>query len=459
MAKRRNAPALFELLRESNSTRTGQVGNEDMRSQIGAGVVKNTAPRPAGHPAVVAKAKATEQEAKQDAIKAEQAAAQDKASAKLEPNGTADSVVEPKHSDALGIEMDSLMSMPEFKAGKPVAPKPEAEATQEPEPEPEPKPEPAPILEPVATTEQPKLKSAVVKPKGAPKHKRTPKAQAKPPVVLATSKVDVTTEADTKASPVSRPVESKPLVAQPVSRADEPFEMNDTEQPDPKAAGQQVKVNGNQIELTPVRLGIFGAFILLLFFAVFVIGNWTGRSELQKELEPQLREDADSTLQNFGEGATGQDDRPIDPLQIVSDMEFVTPSAVTQPSTTPQQTPQDEPDQGIPEQVLNEDSRVAGSNYLHLAALADSEEARRLQIFLSENGIKSYIRVGPRGGRTVHEIITLVGIPSEGWSTSTQKLSHVREIRRLGGIWFNEHGGSIDYSRANQSQWYKKPPQ
>ncbi|PHQ82333.1 MAG: hypothetical protein COB69_02195 [Phycisphaera sp.] len=459
MAKRRNAPALFELLRESNSTRTGQVGNEDTRSQIGAGVVKNSAPRPPGHPAVVAEEKAAEQ-AKQDAIKAEQAAAEAKANAKLQTKVAADTIVESKQSAPLGIEMDSLMSMPEFKAGRPIAPKPEAVAPPKPKAEPKPAPKPEPTPEPVAAPEPVKPKPVVVKPIQEPKkHKRTPKTKAETVVVATPSKVDVTTEADTKSTPVSKAIEPKPL-AEPVASPAIPTEMKDTERPVPKAPGQQAKVSGKQIELTPVRLGIFGAFILLLFFAMFVIGSWAGRSELQKEQQPQLIKAADSTLQNFGGGTAGQDDRPIDPLQIVRDMEFVTPSVVTLPATTPEQTPRDEPETSVPEQeVLNEDSRIAGSNYLHLAALADSEEARRLQIFLAENGIKSYIRVGPRGGRTVHEIITLVGIPSAGWSTSTQKLSHVREIRRLGGIWFNEHGGSIDYSRVNQSQWYKKPPQ
>jgi hypothetical protein len=479
MAKRRNAPALFELLRESNSTRTGQVGNEDMRSQIGAGVVKNSAPRPPGHPAVIAEAQAVEQ-AKVDAVKAEQAKQEAKAQAKLQAEVKSGSVDERIAKDQLGIEMDSLMSMPEFKAGRVAASKPEPESTSQPTTKNAQALETKSVLktasEPMSKIVSEPEPDAAPKPIGPPRLiksnatsitsrlKKKPEAKAMPPADVpmteSASKVDVTSEIETKpktsqsravSEPIAKPIEEsveKPAVA---------TEQKKPEKPAAKIRGQQIKVGGNQIELTPVKLGIFGAFILLLFFAMFVVGSWAGRSELQKEQEPQLREAAEKSLQDF-DGMNGQDDRLIDPLQLAQDAEFVLPSVVDSPQTTPEQVPESTPETSTPEQILNEDTRVEGSNYLHLAPLADSEEARRLQIFLAEYGIQSYIRVGPRSGRTVHELITLVGIPSEGWSTSTEKLSHVREIRRLGGIWFKEHGGSIDYSRANQSQWYKAPP-
>jgi len=475
MAKRRNAPALFELLRESNSTRTGQVGNEQMRSQIGAGVVQNSAPRPPGHPAVIAKAKADEQ-AKTDALKAEQEAELAKAQAKLNPEKAADSG---STSGDLGIEMDGLLAMPEFKAGRAVDPLPEPEATNEAEPESETPAEPEvvakPVSEPVSQPESKPVSKPVATPKapkskpGGKKAKQTKKAEtpSQPKTEPSVSKVDVTSEIESKPnSSLPRVVAGAPekhSAEQVDSKPESPgveSEPKQTDQPSAKQA-QQIKVGSKQIEVTPIKLGIFGAFILLLFFAMFVVGSWAGRSELEKEREPQLYKDAERTLKNIDD-ESGEQSRPIDPLQIARDQEFVPPTVNNEqaeaPAQTPSQTPTNTQPEIEPDQIANVDTRIPDNNYLHLAALTDSEEARRLQIFLAENGIESYIREGPRGGRTVYELITLVGIPSEGWSTSTEKLSHVREIRRLGGIWFNEHGGSIDYSRANQSQWYKAPP-
>ena len=222
-----------------------------------------------------------------------------------------------------------------------------------------------------------------------------------------------------------------------------------------------------QFGLTPVKLGMFGAFAVLLIFAIFVIAYSLGKSDAREELKDPMRDEASKTLAGMdGEGASGEgaEDRPIDPLQIAQDDEFIKPGIITPPQgddqadDSAQETPAPPP-ANQPIEITNEDTREPGVNYLHLAPLADAEEARRLQIYLAEHGILSYIRTGDRGGRTVHEPITLVGIESDGFKTSTRKISHEREIQRLGGIWFQEHGGSVDYSRPNQWVWYKAPSQ
>lgn len=465
MAKRRNAPALFELLRETNSTKSGQVGNEQMRERLGGGAVDNSAPRPPGHPSVIA-AKEAEERAQREAAEAER-----KAEEALASQVASEKVLEAKGGDNLDINMDALLSMPSFKAGRAV------EASEPKTPEPEAKAaepadsgqqaEQAKTSEPEKQVEQPDVKQK-------PDNKKKPEKKPEPKVIKPEpvnepeakieSKVDVTSETDVKPAKPAADTGVTPAVA-----SKEPGTTSEhSEDKGAEAASHvdQRPVALGQFGLTPVKLGMFGAFAVLLIFAIFVIAYSLGKSDAREELKDPMRDEASKTLAGMdGEGASGEgaEDRPIDPLQIAQDDEFIKPGIITPPQDddqddSAQETPAPPP-ANQPIEITNEDTREPGVNYLHLAPLADAEEARRLQIYLAEHGILSYIRTGDRGGRTVHEPITLVGIESDGFKTSTRKISHEREIQRLGGIWFQEHGGSVDYSRPNQWVWYKAPSQ
>lgn len=536
MAKRRNAPALFELLRESNSTKSGQVGNESMRERLGAGSVKNTAPRPPGHPAVKA-AKEAEERARREAEEAERRAKEALAAQVAE-----EKVLEAKSSDDLDLDVNALLSMPEFKAGRPVdsakttpakpeptsdtkapnniakvAPARDAKSEAQPEtqsetkaesksetkadsrprprfkakfkgkkpiaePKPEAKPEHQSVSQPEAGVETPPQAKPEANPETKPEAKsesHAPETVKVPPVSSAepakkgASKVDVTSEADVTSvdsvSPKPQTGDQAPDEASSVEPKPEVVSSDESEAPrDPSThpAGEN-RVVGGQFGMTPVKLGMFGAFALLLIFTIFVIAYSLGKSDAREEIEPQLREQAGNTLAGIeGDSAPARgEDKPIDPLQIARDEDFIKPGIVTPPAAAQTRDEDDASDAQAttqadePLEITNTDSREPGVNYLHLAPLADEEEARRLQIFLAQHGIQSFIRTGERGGRIIHEPITLVGIESAGFKTSTRKISHEREIQRLGGIWFREHGGSIDYSRPNQWVWYKAPSQ
>ncbi len=467
MAKRRNAPALFELLRDSNSTRTGQIGSEQLRTQLGGGTVKNTAPRPPGHPALKA-----EQEASAEAEQSEKAEQADDSQA-LASQVASETVVESKQSASFtsadtGSEVDPLLSMPTFKAGRKVAPKAEPEAkASTPESKPEArtdsKPEPTKTPEPVV------------------KQVETPKAESKP---------EPKPEARIEAPKVERTVEpevggSKPGKASKPDSTPEPEKMPETEAeapalPQDEVAAEEegfdqakyplVKRVGNQMTFSTFTVGMIITAIPVIILVAYLIGTLVGTSTTKRDLAPMLRDQAENELSGLDvqpNPNTGEDASLRDPLNLTRDPEFTSPQGVVPTIAEPEgateqagaaDTGEEAAEESGPAntvQITNEDTRVDGQNYLHLAPLADPEEARRLQRFLAENGIQSFIREQYRGGRLGHEIITLVGIPSDEWSTSTKKIDHEREVKRLGGIWFSDFGGSIDFSRDNQSVWYK----
>ncbi|GAB5497018.1 MAG: hypothetical protein Phyf2KO_20980 [Phycisphaerales bacterium] len=454
MAKRRNAPALFELLRETNSTKSGQVGNEQMRERLGGGAVDNSAPRPPGHPAVIA-AKEAEERAQREAAEAER-----KAEEALAAQVASEKVLEAKSGDNLDLNMDALLSMPSFKAGRDVessAPEPDEPELKAPEQKKAPEPEEKAEKQEVEKKPEKKPEPKVIEPVQNSEPEKDPEPKVE-------SKVDVTSEADAKPSKSVALADETPAAATDSGVV--------TEDPDAKASkvespADRKPVAVGQFEMTPVKLGMFGAFAVLLIFAIFVIAYSLGKSDAREELKDPMRDEASKTLAGMeGEGTSGAgvEDKPIDPLQIAQDDDFIKPGIITPPQNDDRADDSADlnpvpPPANQPIEITNEDTREPGVNYLHLAPLADAEEARRLQIYLAEHGIMSFIRTGDRGGRTVHEPITLVGIESEGFKTSTRKISHEREIQRLGGIWFQEHGGSVDYSRPNQWVWYKAPSQ
>lgn len=490
MAKRRNAPALFELLRETNSTRSGQIGGEQLRTQLGGGTVKNTAPRPPGHPAL----KADQNESAETV--SDEKTPESQGPDELATQVASETVVESKKVSqekppSEGSEIDPLLSMPSFKAGRSVAAKPD--------PKPESKPESAantvsetntkdePVVASTPKGELPKTVVPVPEPKPErPRVERTteaevgggkPKPQKPEPQKSASQKTEpklksVTVAPATESAPdadsedVKTPVEAQSetdseaeVVAESVAPAGE---FDQSKYP-------LMKRVGNQLTFSTFTVGMIVTAIPVIILVAYLIGTLVGTSETKKDLEPMLRDQADSSLLGIeGQPKSGADEDTTlrDPLNLTRDPEFTSPEVIV-PETPPAvaqneldaeqaaQTGEEASEAGNTVQVTNVDSRVDGQNYLHLAPLADSEEARRFQTFLAENGIKSFIREQYRGGRLGHEIITLVGIASDEWSTSTKKIDHEREVKRLGGIWFRDFGGSIDFSRDNQSVWYK----
>jgi len=443
MAKRRNAPALFELLRDSNSTRTGQIGGEQLRTQLGGGTVKNSAPRPPGHPALKEEAEAKSIDSKP--AEPVPVAAQVASDAVVEAKQASD--LDPK---LIGSEVDPLLSMPSFKAGRSVSEKPEPKVTKA-VPIASTKPEPA--QEPVpAKAPEPEMKPVVVKPTPEPKPKAEPRPEPKVEVTKPAEVAKSAPTAETKAEPKSS--------VEPAPEAETP----ETDSAEFESRHPLVRRVGNQMSFSTFTIGMIVTAIPVIMLIAYLIGTGVGKSTAKKEMGPLLGEQADHSLSGIDgqpRPNAGAEDRPVDPMNLARDPEFQSPEPIV-PVTPPEaQTKQAEEqakaaeDANKPIQITNEDTRVTGENYLHLAPLADPEEARRLQVFLAENGVQSFIREQYRGGRQGYELITLVGIPSSEWSTSTKKIDHEREVKRLGGIWFKDFGGSIDYSRDNQSVWYK----
>ncbi len=437
MAKRRNAPALFELLRDSNSTRSGQIGGEQLRTQLGGGTVKNSAPRPPGHPAL-----------------------KEEASKPLEPTPIAaqvatESVVESKQAGETdrhfpGSEVDPLLAMPSFKAGRAVAAKPEPTTETKPEPEiPSGEVDPQPV-ERVTVTKapEPEMKPVVVKP--------TPEPAAR--------KAKFGSKPGHKAPGFGDRAEPAPdsKSESPSDDASPPEETQLAPEDVPQKSPLMRRV-GNQMTFSTFSVGMIVTAIPVIILVAYLIGTVVGGDAAKKDVAPLLREQADSSLSGLDgqpRPNNGAEDRPIDPMKLAQDPAFKSPEEVVPVPPPVGQGEQSsgqgtaEPETQKPIQITNEDTRIVGQNYLHLAPLADPEEARRLQAFFAENGVASYIREVIRGGVQGYEVITLVGIPSEGWSTNTRKIDHATEVKRLGGIWFKDYGGSIDFSRDNQSQWY-----
>lgn len=429
MAKRRNAPALFELLRDSNSTRSGQIGGEQLRAQIGGGVVPNAVPKPPNHPSLKTPPPETtgEKTPEQPAGLSVPVAGQVASEAVVESKEVAPTVPPPAALDA--PEAAPLAAMPSFRAGRSVAPKPEAK----PESRPETKPEP--VVVKIVPPEVPKPEPKPAQP--APVDKAEPKIEREPFAEPAPTPEKVS--------------EAEGAVLEPEDGADE------------GEALPLIRRQGNQLTVSTFAVGTAATACLLLLLVAYLVGTAVGNSQGKSELEPMVRDQADTALQtpdgqgipSIGTSPAGRDDRPIDPVRLTPDPQERRPvAAVPTEETKPEVA---KPEARGPEtvQITNEDTRIPGQNYLHLAVLADGEEARRLQAYFAEHGIATHIREQFRGGRQGHEIITLVGIASEEWSTSTRKIEHEREVKRLGGLWFRDFGGSIDFSRDNQSVWYK----
>ncbi len=440
MAKRRNAPALFELLRDSNSTRSGQIGGEQLRTQLGGGTVKNSAPRPPGHPALKEEAEAKALESRP--VEPTPIAAQVASDAVVESKQAAQ--IDPKLA---GSEVDPLLSMPSFKAGRRVAEKPE--------------PKPAKAA-PAVSIKPPSGKESAVKEPAAPT--KAPEPEMKPVVVKPTPvpkpKLEVTKPAE-----VAKPAPTAASKAEPESLVEALPE--ETPEPDTDEFEQKyplMKRVGNQMTFSTFTIGMIVTAIPVIILVAYLVGTGVGKSTAKKEMGPLLGEQADHSLSGLDgqpRPNAGGEDRPVDPMNLARDPEFKTPEPIV-PVVPPEEQAKRAEEQAKaaeevnkPIQITNEDTRVTGENYLHLAPLADPEEARRLQVFLAESGVKSFIREQYRGGRQGYELITLVGIPSSEWSTSTKKIDHEREVKRLGGIWFKDFGGSIDFGRDNQSVWYK----
>jgi len=490
MAKRRNAPALFELLRETNSTRSGQIGGEQLRTQLGGGTVKNTAPRPPGHPALKAEQEKTAETATGEKTPESQGPDE------LATQVASETVVESKEVSqekppSEGSEADPLLSMPSFKAGRSVAAKPEPKPETKPESKPdntaetetEPKAKDEPVVASTPKGELPKTVVPVPEPKPErPRVERTTEAEVggskpEPQKPEPQKSESQQTGPKLKSVTVVPATESAPDAdteeVQAQAEADSEEEVA-PESAAPAGAFDQSKYPlmkrvGNQLTFSTFTVGMIVTAIPVIILVAYLIGTLVGTSETKKELGPMLRDQADSSLLGIeGQPKSGADEDTTlrDPLNLTRDPEFTSPKVIV-PETLPAvaqteedaeqaaQTGEETSEAGNTVQVTNVDSRVDGQNYLHLAPLADSEEARRFQIFLAENGVKSFIREQYRGGRLGHEIITLVGIASDEWSTSTKKIDHEREVKRLGGIWFRDFGGSIDFSRDNQSVWYK----
>ncbi len=490
MAKRRNAPALFELLRETNSTRSGQIGGEQLRTQLGGGTVKNTAPRPPGHPALKAEQEKTAETATGE--KTPELQGPDELATQV----ASETVVESKEVSqekppSEGSEADPLLSMPSFKAGRSVAARPESKPESKPdntaETDTEPKAKDEPVVASTPKGELPKTVVPVPEPKPErPRVERTTEAQVgesksklqKPePQKSESQKTGSKLKSVAVApAPKSAPNADTEEVKTPVEARTETDSEAEVVAESATQAGEYdqskyplMKRVGNQLTFSTFTVGMIVTAIPVIILVAYLIGTLVGTSETKKELEPMLRDQADSSLlgiEGQPKSGAGEDTTLRDPLNLTRDPEFTSPKVIV-PETPPAvaqteedaeqaaQTGEETSEAGNTVQVTNVDSRVDGQNYLHLAPLADSEEARRFQIFLAENGVKSFIREQYRGGRLGHEIITLVGIASDEWSTSTKKIDHEREVKRLGGIWFRDFGGSIDFSRDNQSVWYK----
>lgn len=440
MAKRRNAPALFELLRDSNSTRSGQIGGEQLRAQIGGGMVPNAVPKPPNHPSLKSPPPETPE---QNGGLSVPVAGQVASEAVVESKEVSPTVPPPAALDA--PEAAPLAAMPSFRAGRSVPTKPEAKPESKPdakietppEAKPETKPEPKP--EPKAVRVAPPVVGPEV-----------PKAEPKPVKSVPAPKAEPKVEREPFAKPAEQPSDEDPKAAE-VESEGVPGEASE--------ALPLLKRQGNQLTVSTFAVGTAATACLLLLLVAYLVGTAVGNSQGKSELEPMVRNQADTALQApEGQGIPSigtREDRPIDPMRLSPDPQVSRPIAVTPPAE--QAAEEAKPEAKGPEtvQVTNEDTRVPGQNYLHLAPLADSEEALRLQAYFAQHGIATHIREQFRGGRLGHEIITLVGIPSEEWSTSTKKIEHEREVKRLGGLWFRDFGGSIDFSRDNQSVWYK----
>lgn len=112
-----------------------------------------------------------------------------------------------------------------------------------------------------------------------------------------------------------------------------------------------------------------------------------------------------------------------------------------------------------PRPSVTTDTRVAGSNYLLIAANLPEAEAIRAAEFLTANGVPAVAVTGDASARgRTFKVYSLLEIRPDEYSAKSQlRAQHKADVARLGQIWQREHRGASSFAE-NQTLWEKFKP-
>lgn len=233
------------------------------------------------------------------------------------------------------------------------------------------------------------------------------------------------------------------------------------------------------ISMPVARLYFAAAGVIIVLALVWLVAYRTGYTTANRELEPYLnRETSDPNVNDPLEGRSrqalgpdrsgpsgaGQGD-PAKPSPKPDPGSQGQPPSPAPPKPTPPKPapPKDEGTRNPPKAPMPPpDTRVAGHNYLLIAANLPLSEARRAALFLTENGVPcAAVPVDP-GAEEAKDppsnVYSLMGIPGAEYSSRwKERTDHQREVARLGQIWQKQHKGSSNFAQS-QTMWQKYKP-
>lgn len=416
MAKRRNAPALFELLRAS-----GTDGGTP-----GISAPPTTRPAPTPTPTTTANTGQTTDGSEHRPARAASVPASGEAEVTTTGNGS-----------------KLALSTPRFSEQRAAAPASGALSTR-----------PAGSAAAVSTSTPSKItpsKPAALKPTTVP---------------APTKSVEAKPGSSTKAAPPSTGV---PAPDAPPGSWKETIERV-----------VQIEGSRVTLTMSTLAAGFSIGGLVIAAVLLWVFGHAAGRSALSEDRAEALSDDAGrAVLAEAPAGddpaAVLGDPSDLPPLEVAepSREPVLEPDPTARVPTTPmftRETPTPDPEPE-PEAVAEieptrpaedagpVDSRQAGLNYLALGQLSDAAEAERTVAYLNANAVPAIAVEGrDRAGNTQYRLFTLLGVPGQGFRSNPERLAHQQRVFELGERWISEERGQLDFSRASQVQWTKYNP-
>lgn len=279
-----------------------------------------------------------------------------------------------------------------------------------------------------------------------------PPAAARPAAPSApTPSPSATVEASPKRVPSSPPPKApviEAIGAAPTGAAD----------PRPLAA-KPIRSGVRHFSISTTAIGFALAGVVLLFVIAYSAGYRLG-----------FRKGEDGATKELGSSVPLTDplknrDIPVNP-KLMADNKGSQPQPkpeARKPAPTPTAPSSTGPVQpaGPPQAAFGTDPRVAGQNYLVLAAKIDRETAERAMAFFKDNGVALFaLPVAKSGGGSNNAgpctLYAMQGLtPEMVRSRSPERTELEDKVHRLGKVWQKEHKGQTDFS---QTYWEKKKP-
>ena len=250
------------------------------------------------------------------------------------------------------------------------------------------------------------------------------------------------------------PIEAAPVTTRPVEVRPRPVREEPRPRPAPAVASSPAATPA-RARVEPdaalkwldakrsVTMPVSRIYIAAAAMIVVIVGVWwlaweAGSAAEYRKWEPRLAQSGGSP--------------PVMPTETQRQPIQQTPVQQDQTRQNDRTTPQPRPS-------VTTDTRVAGSNYLLIAANLSETEAIRAAEFLTASGIPAVAVTGDASARgRTFKVYSLLEIKSEEYSAkSALRSQHKSDVARLGQVWQREHRGSSSFAE-NQTMWEKYKP-